>query len=61
MPFSSISRVASSTQLFTTSASNPAWIFAIASSLDPIEDVSSLMFGYSCWKAARYPGSKPSE
>ena len=53
MPFWTISRVASSTQLFTTSASKPAWIFAIASSLEPIEEDSSLMFGYCCSNAAR--------
>ena len=46
MPFWTISSVASSTQLFTTSTSKPAWIFATASSLLPMAAVSSSMFGY---------------
>ena len=46
MPLFTISSVASSTQLLTTSASNPAWILATASSLLPNPAVSTSMFGY---------------
>ena len=49
-PFCTISRVASSTQLFTTSTSKPEMIFAMASSLLPIGEVSRSMFGYVSWK-----------
>ena len=61
MPLFTISSVASSTQLFTTSASNPAWIFATASSLLPNEAVSSSMFGYISKNVSMYSGSNPSE
>ena len=61
MPLFTISRVASSTQLLTTSASKPAWIFATASSLLPNEAVSSSMFGYCSTNVSMYSGSNPSE
>ena len=45
MPLFTISSVASSTQLLMTSASNPAWILATASSFEPKDAVSSSMLG----------------
>ena len=56
MPFCTISSVASSTQLLTTSAWNPAWIFAIASSFEPNDEVSSVMFGYCLLEAGEVVG-----